>query len=125
MIISGIAFILTFWNYNNFDNHMVTRLFKLYKPNVDSESKMDIKTVFTQSEFMRPRFLYNPKEYCKDLVPSFLSCGCASKYFGASRLERGFEKAREKMLKEINIIEIIKSRRYSCAALKLLLTKEQ
>ena len=41
------------------------------------------------------------------------------------RLERGFEKARGQLLEEINIIEIIKSRRFFQKALKVLLTKKK
>jgi len=73
---------------------------------------------------MAPKFLFNPKEYCRDLLPSCLACGCAKKLCRPNRSERGFSKAREQIEKEVNIIEIIKSRRYSIAALKLLLTKE-
>ena len=29
MLISGINFLLIFWNYNYFENYLVTRLFKL------------------------------------------------------------------------------------------------
>ena len=32
LLISGVAFFLAFWNYNYFDNYMVTRLFKIQKP---------------------------------------------------------------------------------------------
>ena len=31
MLISLIAWFVTIWNYNMFDNHMVTRLFKIEK----------------------------------------------------------------------------------------------
>ena len=48
MLISGIAFVLAFWNYNYFDNFMVTRLYKLKRPNVDLESKqMSKEAAFT------------------------------------------------------------------------------
>ena len=39
MLISWAAFVLTFWNYNYFDNFMVSRVFKIYKPNLNRESK--------------------------------------------------------------------------------------
>jgi len=32
MLISAFAYFLLFWNHNMFDNHMVTRLYKLKKP---------------------------------------------------------------------------------------------
>ena len=38
MLLSGANFVLVFWNYNFFDNFMVTRLYKIYKPS--SERKI-------------------------------------------------------------------------------------
>ena len=103
---------------------MVSRLFKIYKPHIDNKSKKKINA-FKQSDFMKPRFLFNPKEYCKDMMPFCLSCRCTRKYCAPDRLERAFSKARDQMREEINIIEIIKSRRYQKAALKILLSKQQ
>ena len=120
MLFSGFGFFVAFWNYNHFDNYMASRLFKLYKPR--AERKIENGRNFMHSEYMRPRIGYNPKEYCKDLVPSCLWNLC-KKSCRTNRLERGFEKARDKMMKEINILEIIKSRRYFNAAFKILLTK--
>ena len=31
LLISGVSYFLAFWNYNYFDNYMVTRLFKIRK----------------------------------------------------------------------------------------------
>ena len=31
MLFSGFGYLVAFWNYNHFDNFMVSRLFKLYK----------------------------------------------------------------------------------------------
>ena len=57
----------------------------------------------------------------RNSLPRFLICKCLR----PDRLERGFEKARGKLLEEINIIEIIKSRRFFQKALKVLLTKKK
>ena len=72
---------------------------------------------------MVPRRCYNPKEYVRDLLPkvTLRICKCCR----PDRLERGFEKARENLMKEINIIEIVKSRRFFNQALKLLLSKKK
>ena len=72
---------------------------------------------------MVPRRCYNPKEYARDLLPKVILriCKCCK----PDRLERGFEKAREDLLKEINIIEIVKSRRFFNKAIKLLLSKKK
>ena len=111
MLISAVALLMTFWNHNNFDNFMATRLYKLYRPNIDGVEKKRSKA-FKQSEFMKPRFLFNPIEYCRDQVPDCIACRCAKTCCGPNRLERGFAKARDKVAEEINIIEIIKSIRY-------------
>ena len=31
LLISGVSYFVSFWNYNYFDNYMVTRLFKIKK----------------------------------------------------------------------------------------------
>ena len=125
MLISGMAYVLAFWNYNHFDNFMVSRLYKIYKPNLEHKFRKKSKA-FKQSKFMKPRFLFNPKEYCRDLVPTTcLNCRLCKKCCEPNRLDGAFQKARIKMLQEINIIEIIKSRRLQGAALKILLTKQQ
>ena len=41
-----------------------------------------------------------------------------------NRRERAFDKAREKLEKELNVIELIKSRRYFARALKMLVPPE-
>ena len=35
MLISFIAWFIAIWNYNMFDNHMVTRLFKIERTDVE------------------------------------------------------------------------------------------
>lgn len=57
----------------------------------------------------------------RNSLPRFLICKCLK----PDRLERGFEKARSQLLQEINIIEIIKSRRFFKKALKVLLSKKK
>ena len=105
---------MAFWNYNYFDNYMASRLYKTYSPKEERK----------ESEFMKPWPFFNQKEYCQSLLPECLLkrlCRCCRQ----SRKERAFQIAREKMIKEISIIEIIKSRRLFNAALKLLLRREQ
>ena len=118
MIISGVGYIIAIWNFNMFDNHMVTRLYKMKRP--DSENN-DQKSWGEKSEFMSPQILYNPKDCIRDLCPSFV----CSRIMKSNRRERAFEKARKALEKEINIIEIIKSRRFSNEAIKYLLSKKQ
>ena len=118
MLISGVGYIIAIWNFNMFDNHMVTRLFKMKRPETDDN---DEKSWGEKSEFMSPRILYNPKDCIRDLCPTFV----CSRIMKSNRRERAFENARDALEKEINIIEIIKSRRYFNGALKQLLSKKQ
>lgn len=117
LLFSGSAFLVSIWNYNMFDNYMVSRLYKLEHPDQDSRH---LKDTFRESNFIKPRRFYNPKEYFRDLLPKWL-CFCAS--CKADRHERGFELARKRLASETNIIENIKSRRYFNAALRFLLSK--
>ena len=66
--------------------------------------------------------LSNPKDYFIDLLPSNFKC---SKRCKKDRIQAGFQKARAGLVRETNIIEIIKSRRYFNAALRFLMSKEQ
>ena len=115
-----ITYFLAFWNYNYFENYLVTRLYKLEKEGLDEEAKKNLN-YFNRSTFIQPRRCYNPKEWIRDKLPRFLVCKCLR----PDRLERGFEKARAKLLNDINIIEILKSRRYYKRALKMMLPKQK
>lgn len=81
---------------------MVTKLFKSLKPNAD---KRVWKHWGEKSEFMSPAVCYNPKDCVRDLCPNFL-CSCGP--LKSNRRERAFERARDELEKEINIIENIK-----------------
>ena len=111
MLISGVGYIIAIWNFNMFDNYMVTRLFKMKRP---ESGDNDEKSWGEKSEFMSPQILYNPKDCIRDLCPTFV----CSRIMKSNRRERAFENARDALEKEINIIEIIKSRRYFNGALK-------
>ena len=78
-----------------------------------------------RSKFVDSHSVGNLKAYFDDCLPEwfkniFCSCCCSR-----SRIETTFELGRDQMNFETNIIEIIKSRRYFSAALKILLTPEQ
>ncbi len=99
------------------DNYMVSRLYKLESTDEDSRR---LKDTFRESEFMEPKRLYNPKEYFRNLLPGWV-CFCTG--CKADRKERGFELARERLMRETNIIETIKTKRYFNAAIRFLMTK--
>ena len=119
LLFSAFAFVVGVWNYNMFDNYMVSRLYKLERRDQDSRR---LKDTFKESDFIKPRPCYNPKEYFRNLLPGWC---CFCKGCKADRLEKGFELARQRLESETSIIEIIKSRRYFNAALRFLMSKQQ
>ena len=106
LIASAIALWLSVWNYKHFDNYMAASLFKIKKSSTTND---DV--------FIKPTSFCNLIEYLIDLIPSF----CFHKCFRKNRRMRGIEEARRQMAKEINIVEIIKSRRLISEVIKLLL----
>ena len=99
-------------NYDNFDTFMASRLFKIQKENVDDNQ---YKSYFERSEFFKPELTTNLKEYWMDTMPEKIVC-CKR-----NRTQRGIQKALEALNQEIDIIELIKSRRYFKMALRHLL----
>ena len=106
---------LVLWNYNNFDNYLASRLYKIKD---DSDCQIDDKYA---AKFIDPTKWCNICEFMFDVIPSCLKCKrCKCR---KSRKMESVEQARVLMDEEINIVEIIKSRRYFNMALRALLTK--
>ena len=99
------------WNYKHFDNYMAASLFKIKKSFSSTTEDVSIK----------PTSFCNIIEYIIDLISSI----CFKKCFRKNRQMRGIEEARRQMAKEINIVEIIKSRRLISEAIKLLLSESK
>ena len=115
LLISFCTIALGVINYNNFDNQLASRLFKIK----GQPGKLDDpKTI---SSFIYPTKWLNLFEYFLDVVPERIKCKC--KFCNKSRSLRAVEKARERMEQEINIVHIVKSRRYFQRALRLLLSR--
>ena len=103
--------LLSIWNYNNFDNFLVSRLFKARKI-VNGEEL---------TKKLEPPLFLNIVEWLIDSSPKCLRCKrCCKK---SERL-RELELAREKLNNEINIIEIVKSRRLIKKVIKQLIGEE-
>ena len=99
ILISGISFILSIFNYNFLENYLVNKLFK---------SKA-VSLMTTQSEMI--------KEFCLgNYLLSKLACCCEK-----SRKFQVMKKSREALLKEADIIRLVRSRRFVHLALKHLL----
>ena len=102
ILISGISFILNIFNYNYLENYLVHKLFK---------SKA-VSLMTTQSEMI--------KEFCfNNCLLRKLAC-CYKK----QRKLLTMEKSREALLKEADIIRLIRSHRFTRLALKHLLDPE-
>ena len=84
LLMSGFAFFVSIWNYNMFDNYLVGRLYKLGHTSNDNTK---VKGTFKESDFMKSRRFYNPKEYFRDMLPWVFFC----KSCKADRLEKGFQ----------------------------------
>ena len=111
---SAMSIFLGIWNYNNFDNYMVSRLFKVHRPDKNNQH-------LSHLEQMRPTKFLNIYEWVLDFTPSIFRCkGCRK----IQRMQE-FARAREKLALEVNIIEIVRSRRLIYRAMKLLLTPKQ
>ena len=92
---SVFAVIMSAWNFNSLDNYMVMHLFK-EKVNDDGESK-------SGSKFFPEKRLPYFKDYFMSWVPA-----CCQRCCQPTRRERAFEIARERLEKEMNIIEMVK-----------------
>ena len=92
---------------------MASKLYKIKKPE-DEEQKS--KTYFERSTFFKPSKLRNLRDYMIDSLPNRLKC-CKE-----TRQERAIKKAITEMDKEIDIIEMIKSRRFFKMAIRKLLS---
>ena len=79
ILVTGFAFILGIWNYNNFDNYMVAHLFTYSADKTKKDSQ----------KYFKPPKLKNIKDYCVELF----FC-CCKKRIGKCREELALEKAR-------------------------------
>lgn len=114
------SFILSIWAFQGFDNFMVSRLFKIRRPQEELSEEMNH---FAKSDYIHLSCRPNLRNWLLSLIPKFcLCCKCCKSF---SRRERALAMAREKLMKEANIIEIIKSRRYFNNAFKVLLSEKQ
>ena len=118
---SGIIFIVfdaiqALWNFNNLENFLATRLFKLKLP----EDKIDrTQDVFLHSEYIPDSKYPYMRELLQRLLPAACLRCCTS--LKKTRKERAMQLAREKLSNEINIIEIVKMWRYFQIAIRSLL----
>ena len=115
MLVTFFSLLTINWNYNSFDNFMVQRLFKITRPRTEID---DDTEYFERSEYIKVGKLPNCTDWLLSFVPKRFACQ-------RSRNEIAMKMAREKLDKEINIIEIVKSWRYFESALRFLLPEKK
>ena len=97
ILISGLALFLSIVNHSNLETYLVSKTFKFEAAVLKTSQTENIKNAFI------------------GILPKCMIC-CKK-----SRKHAAMDKAREELQKEVDIIEIIQSRRYFKLALKQLL----
>ena len=98
ILTSVFAVFNAWWNYQAFENFMASRLFKVRKPAEDIRADMDY---FDKSDYIKISNFPNFKNWILSLVPTCCKCFIIKR----SKKENAMQMAREKLAKEINIIE--------------------
>ena len=114
---SFFSILLVALNHEHLENYMASRLYKLKK--VDGHDRTKYKRHFDRSDFFQPTKFANLLNYIVDILPA--RCVCCSKH----RKRLGMEQARAALAKEIDIIELIKQRRFFQKAFRLLMSKQE
>ena len=117
ILISAFSIIIGILNYNNFDNHMAAKLYKMHAHSKDCKCGLDIKT--DKKLCLVPPKICNMRDYFTAQLP-FLQICCKT-----DRKKRALDRARHQLQKEINIIEIIRLRRIFQISLSKMLSKEK
>ena len=103
MLITAMAAFLSIWNHNNFNNYMVTRLYRS-----TGQEKSAIEATALQ----------NLKEYSRTWIPS---CCLRSRCCKPNRLQRTFINGRRMLGEELNIISLVKQMRELNEAMQILI----
>ena len=125
ILISALAIIIGYWNYNFFDNFMVSNLYRIQRSSKpDRHGKKGPKAWQQKQDKekgdkMTISFCSGIRDAICDMVPECMQC-CRH-----GRNETGLQMGRDKLAQETNIIKIVQSRRYLNAAIKLLLPKDK
>ena len=73
ILMAFAASLNSIWNYQNFDNFMVSRLFKIKRPKNEIEEDAGY---FEQSDYIELNMLPNLRNWCLSCVPKYCFC-CA------------------------------------------------
>ena len=111
IIITTFSVLVSLWNYKHFDSFMASKLFKAQHGRAWAASNRLGGSQRASMRFIQPSRFCNIGHYLMDTIPA--RCRCCRK----SRLQRSLDRALKIMDEEINIVEIVKSRRYFKTAL--------
>lgn len=95
LLFSFAAIFVGFINYNQLENHLVTKLYVRKDAKGDCEMGPDVQT---------SRF----KETCCQNLAEYFQENCWSTCCGKGKLDRSFSKARDELNRETSIIELIR-----------------
>ena len=110
ILLSFAAIIVSILTTNSLDNSLVQRLYTI-PPTPERKSKVDL---------IRPeRACPSLKDFLMSLVPQF----CIDRMFKPSSREQALEQARQQLLSETSVIELVQQQRLFCMAIKHLLPK--
>ena len=112
ILVSAFAIMAGFWNYLAYDNYLVSHLYTVREASTNPETDCEAETKLLKANLL-PQF--------KEMLLAFSPCKCPCK---RSRQEAAMLAAREKLEREIDIVTIIKSKRYTALALKALLPRK-
>lgn len=128
LFISFAAAFLGVANFQNFDNYLASRLFKVVKKEPDqslAQAHLNHEKLSNSQEKradpIRVTKCCNSLYYLLSCIPDCLRCKCKC---CQSPNSKGLKKALKVMDQETNIVEIVRARRYFRMALRVLLTNE-
>ena len=119
IFISGLSFLITIWNYKNFEYHFLTNFFKKKVTKTNKQLKVNSENKSNNENFASGK-ICNLKEYLLELIPSLTKVSCCRR----NSKHAAIEKARIALNKEVNIIEIIRVLRYLKHAMRQVLPKQ-
>ena len=136
ILVSGLSLAITFFNYRNFDNYLVSRLYRVRDEDAQTGKVSEKRKDDSNYDSLKDSKQLEPTRYCNwlhcllGLLPSLCCCcqGKKCRRFCKCRKQRqirALDKARVQMESEINIVEIVKMQRYLYSSIRMLLPRKK
>ena len=120
MLIGLVSQFFVYWEYNQLENYMISKLYGVNRGN-KSHNLDNLSDIGLSDSTLKVNCFDGPRQLCSSLLSCFYRL-CFNRKGRSSRMQ-AFKEARSKLQAEINIVDIITSRRYFHEALKHLLPK--